>query len=58
MAKPERADQTPLVKFTLYLKPATRTALRVAALKQGIPATDLVERLVEEHLKRRQARRA
>ena len=39
------------VKFTLYVDEQTRTDLRFQALREGVPATVLVARLVREYLK-------
>jgi hypothetical protein len=45
---PRMEDQ---VKFTVYLPRETQKALRHAAIDEGIAATRLVERLIEEYLK-------
>jgi hypothetical protein len=40
-------------RTSLYLDPALYKALRIAAIEEELPATQLIERLVREYLERR-----
>ena len=52
MAKPRSKAPAPddVVRFGLYVTRATRTALRQAALVEGVSATKLVENLIGKYL--------
>ena len=53
MGKSEPNGEPGAVRFAVYLTPEKRTALRRVALDEGMPATHLVERLIDEYLARR-----
>jgi hypothetical protein len=44
--------ETRQARFGVYLDRATRERLVIQAIKEGISATELVERLIKDYLKR------
>ena len=46
-----RPDGRALVVFPVYMPPHTRKALRARALDEGITASSLVVRLIDDYLK-------
>ena len=43
--KPSKGKEAP-VKFTIYLTEEKRRSLRIRAIKEGVSATKLVEKLI------------
>ncbi len=52
--KPAKAEAK--ARWVLYLPPSKRLALRRAALDEGVSASVLLERLVDDYLKRKGAK--
>jgi len=50
-ARRRASDETRTARFGVYLDPATRNGLLKAAIDAGVSATELVERLIEAHLR-------
>ena len=45
-------EEIPKLKFTIYITDEMRRALRIRSIEVGTSATKIVERLIEDYLKK------